>query len=109
MSQWRTKRPPLNIPNVDVAVGKVNIMPFLMIGGVVIGIFALLNGSKLGFAAIIACLAGLALSLAVVKYASILAIGGLVGSVGTLIVSLFNKQVGLIITTAKRRLKSRAD
>jgi hypothetical protein len=92
------------VPADVIAEHKLSIMPFLMVGGVVVSIFALLNGSKMGYAGVIACLVGLTLSLAVVKYANYLAIGGLVGAIGALVASLFNKQVGIVLRKVKKEV-----
>jgi hypothetical protein len=92
---------------VEVASDPVNLMaylPLLLVGGVVVGIFAFLNGSKMGLPAVLSCLAGLGLTIAVIEHTEIISIVSIVGFViamGALGLSFFSKKQGIILTKVK--------
>jgi len=72
-------------------VVKTNWLATASLIGIVVSVFALLNGSKMGLAGIGASCAGLFLTLAVARFAFWLAIVGLVGSIAIGLWSVFIK------------------
>lgn len=63
----------------------------LCIGGMVLGVFAGLNGCKWGWSAVAACAFGLYMSIATARYAQAMAITGLVGSLLLSLVSILTR------------------
>lgn len=77
------------------AVKGVNWLVTLSVLGIAAGVFALLNGSKIGIPVIVSCAVALFMSLAVARYATWMAIFGLVGSVLVVAVSILAKNKAL--------------
>ena len=76
-------------------VFKTNWIATASIIGIAVSAFAFLNGSKSGIAGMVACFIALTMTLAVARYAQWLALGGLVGSVGLMVYSIFIKDRAL--------------
>lgn len=74
---------------------KTNWMVTLSILGIAGCTFAFLNGNKWGLTGIVACIIILSMSLMVIRYATWLAIGGLIGSIGLVVWSIFIKNKAL--------------
>lgn len=64
--------------------------------GIAIGVFAFINGSKIGLPAIASCCVSLFMTLAVVRYATWMAICGLIGSVLACGVSILLRKKALV-------------
>lgn len=74
---------------------KTNWLATAAIIGIAISAFTFLNGNKAGIAGMVACFIALTMTLAVARYAQWLAIGGLTGSIGLMIYSIFVKDRAL--------------
>ena len=89
------------IPDLDPTqtltkvVFQTNWIATVSIVGIAISAFTFLNGNKTGIAGMVACFVALTMTLAVARYAQWLAIGGLVGSVGLMVYSIFTKDRAL--------------
>jgi hypothetical protein len=82
--------------------------------GICLGVAAFVNGQKLAIPIIVACGVGLFLSLAVARYAAILAFGGLVLAVGIVVYAVFSKnkairQLVATVDVARENLPEDAD
>ena len=76
-------------------VSKTNWLATAAIVGIAVSAFAFLNGNKMGIAGMVSCFIALSMTLAVARYATWLAAGGVIGSVGLLIYSIFVKDRAL--------------
>lgn len=74
---------------------KTNWLATVAIIGIAASAFAFLNGSKTGIAGMVACFIALSMTLATARYASWLAAGGLIGSLGLMIYSVLTKDRAL--------------
>jgi len=63
--------------------------------GIAASVFAYLNGSKLGLAGVAACCVSLFMALAVARFATWMAVCGLIGSVAASVVSILVKNTAL--------------
>ena len=77
------------------AVQKSNWLVTVSIIGISISVFALLNGSRAGFAGIVACSVNLYMALATARYAQVMALLGLAGSILLGLVSILVKNKAL--------------
>lgn len=77
------------------AVRNSNWLVTLSIVGIAASIFAYLNGSKLGLAGVAACCVSLFMALAVARFATWMAVCGLIGSVVASVVSILVKNTAL--------------
>jgi len=87
---------PLPVQQMYKVVHKTNWTSTFCILGIVVGLFAGLNGIKAGWAAVISCCAGLFMSLATARYAHIMAGLGLVSSVAAMLASIIMKNRAII-------------
>ena len=76
-------------------VEKTNWMVTISILGIAACTFAFLNGNKWGLTGIVACIIILSMSLMVIRYATWLAIGGLIGAIALVVWSIFIKNRAL--------------
>lgn len=77
------------------AIQKTNWLVTVSIIGIAISVFAFLNGNKNAMTAAVACFVCLSMSLAVARYATIMAIGGTVISFGLSVYTVFVKNRAL--------------
>jgi len=77
------------------AVKNSNWLVTISIVGIAASIFAYLNGSKIGLAGVAACCVSLFMALAVARFATWMAVCGLIGSVLASIVSILIKNTAL--------------
>ena len=77
------------------AVQKTNWLVTVSIVGIAISVFAFLNGNKGAMAAAVACFVCLSISLAVARYATVIAIGGTIISLGLSAYTIFVKNRAL--------------
>ena len=89
------------IPDLDPTqtltkvVFQTNWIATASIVGIAISAFTFLNGNKTGIAGMVACFISLTMTLAVARYAQWLALGGLIGSVGLMVYSIWTKDRAL--------------
>jgi len=81
---------------ITEAVKNTNWLVTLSILGMAISVAAIMNGSKMGIGALLGSLTSLTLSLMVIKYAGLIAIIGLVASVGVFGYAVYVKRKALI-------------
>jgi len=93
------------------AVKNSNWLVTLSIVGIAASVFAYLNGSKLGLAGVAACCVSLFMALAVARFATWMAVCGLIGSVVASVVSILVKNTALkeIITGVQKYRHSTAN
>lgn len=98
---WRGFRPekpaepPEPIKQMYAAAKKGYSLTWFFILGAAVGLFAGLNGLKAGWAAVIACIAGLFMTLATARFPTWMALLGLVGSVLAAVASILLKSRAL--------------
>jgi len=87
--------PPLPQQHLWTAISGTNWLVTISILGVAVGFFAFLNGSKMGLPFIGACGVALFMSLAVIRFATWIAVLGLLGSVAAIVLSIVVKKKAL--------------
>jgi hypothetical protein len=87
---------PTPIEQLWNAAKQSNWLVAVSILGIAAGVFALMNGNKLGVPAAVASCASLFMSLAVARFAAWMAICGLIGSVLICVISILFKNRGLV-------------
>jgi hypothetical protein len=81
---------------ITEALKSTNWLVTLSILGMAVSVMAIMNGSKMGIGALLGSLTSLTLSLMVIKYAGLIAIIGLVASVGLCGYAIYVKRKGMI-------------
>jgi hypothetical protein len=89
-------KPPTGTQRLYEAAKKSNWLVTISIVGIAIGVFATFNGYKWGIGGIVSCCVSLFMALAVARFATWMAIIGMLGSTGACVISVLVRKKALV-------------